>query len=221
MPETTASSHERYEDSGRTEVVEWVPAGVTSILDVGCFRGGFGATIKVLRPEVEVWGIEPDPAAAATAAGRLDRVVVGNFPADVPAHQFDCIVFNDVLEHMVDPWAALRACHSMLESGATVVASVPNVRHLTVVLPLLLRGQWNYKDSGILDRTHLRFFTRKSMVELFSDAGLHVEEVRPIRVATGGRAVAALKVIECFGQFGRNFSEGLRAERYVVVARIP
>lgn len=92
---------------------------------------------------------------------------------------FDCIVFNDILEHLLAPWDVLRDVAAMLLSdGGAIVASIPNIRHYSVIKSLWLEGDWRYEEAGILDRTHLRFFTRKTIGELFRNAGYKVVELQ-------------------------------------------
>jgi 2-polyprenyl-3-methyl-5-hydroxy-6-metoxy-1,4-benzoquinol methylase len=93
---------------------------------------------------------------------------------------FDCIVFNDVLEHMPDPWEVLRMTRHLLSPIGTVVASIPNVRYLPVSVRLLLNGDFSYADVGVMDRTHLRFFTMRTMHELFEASGYAVVAMRGI-----------------------------------------
>ena len=151
-----------------------MPEGARRILDVGCGEGAFGALLK-RRRGCEVHGVERFPPAAAAARRVLDSVTEGDAEsARLPFDDgsFDCLVYADVLEHLVDPWRALRDHVRLLRPGGRVVASVPNVRHLGVVLRLLLLGRIDYADEGILDRTHLRFFTRRSLLALLEGAGL-------------------------------------------------
>jgi 2-polyprenyl-3-methyl-5-hydroxy-6-metoxy-1,4-benzoquinol methylase len=147
------------------------------------------------------------------AATRLDGVINGRFPDDAPDRAFDCVVFNDVLEHLDDPWRVLRETSSLVAPGGSVVASIPKVRHYSVLLPLALHGRWTYRDSGILDRTHVRFFTRATMVELFETTGWRVEAVTATRlsVPTDGEVARVLALL------GRR-AEPFRARNYVVVA---
>lgn len=98
----------------------------------------------------------------------------GYFPEDLPATEpFDLVVFNDVLEHMVDPWEALRTTRALMTDTGHVVAAIPNVGHITVIEGLL-RGRWDYAESGVMDRTHLRWFTREIIIKMFEDAGFQV-----------------------------------------------
>ena len=207
-----------YPDADRSNVIPFIPSGTARLLDVGCWQGAFGRELKRRRPGLAVVGIEADAGAAAVAGTRLDQVVAGRFPDDIgPDHgPFDCIVFNDVLEHIVDPWEALRRTRPLLSGTGRVVAVIPNIRHVRAVVPLVFRGRWDYADTGLLDRTHLRFFTRATMIELFETTGYTVESITAQDVSDVGLRGVAMRVL--FAPFGRAHSEGLRARHYVVVA---
>jgi 2-polyprenyl-3-methyl-5-hydroxy-6-metoxy-1,4-benzoquinol methylase len=166
----------------RPEMLRFVPESARRVLDVGCAGGLFGAALKQER-SIEVWGVEPVAAAAEAARDRLDRVVarpIEEALADLPVAHFDAVTFTDVLEHLIDPWAILRATAPLLAPGGVVVASVPNVRFFRNLAMLLFDGDWRYTESGPLDRTHLRFFTRKSMERLFTESGYAVERIEGI-----------------------------------------
>jgi 2-polyprenyl-3-methyl-5-hydroxy-6-metoxy-1,4-benzoquinol methylase len=171
-----------YPNLSRHEVLPHIPVAARSVLDVGCGRGGFGATLRRVRADRVLWGIETDESAAEEAAEHYDRVLVGPFPEVLVGQEiaFDCVVFNDVLEHMVDPWLALRQTDRFLTNDGVVVASIPNVRFVRTVVDLVFRGDWTYTDTGVLDRTHLRFFTRRTMTRFFSESGYEVEAVEGI-----------------------------------------
>jgi len=202
-----------YGDWERGDVSPFIPPTVRSVLDVGCSFGAFGLGLKRDRPGIEVWGLEPNVEAATVARARLDRVVIGRFPADAPDRLFDCIVFNDVLEHLEDPWSVLKHVKSLLSPGGCVVASLPNIRHFSVLVPLVLKGRWTYRDVGILDRTHLRFFTRSTMVELFESTGWRVDRIDPSRMSQPEEG----EVPRMLTLLGRR-AEEFRAKNYVVVA---
>lgn len=168
-----------YAEWGRDDVLPYVPRGPHRVLEVGCGRGGFGRSLRdQLGPDAVLVAVEPvaSQAAVARAAGAFDRVHTGYFPDDLPPDEepFDLICFNDVLEHIVDPWAVLRRCADHLNPEGRVLAAIPNVQHGPTVARLL-RGHWDYEDTGILDRTHLRFFTRATMLHLFRSTGYAVE----------------------------------------------
>jgi 2-polyprenyl-3-methyl-5-hydroxy-6-metoxy-1,4-benzoquinol methylase len=206
--------HERYIyfDGVRPEMLGFVPTTATRVLDVGCGSGGFGRALKDARPDLFVTGLEPNEAAAATAAERLDEVICGRYPDDLADSSFDCIVFNDVLEHLVDPWDALRRTARHLHEDGVVVASIPNVRNATVLTRLALRGQWTYADQGILDRTHLRFFTRRTALDLFAQSGFEVIDWDYLALERTG------KIHRPLAYLGR-YSAEFRAMQIAIVAR--
>lgn len=171
----------------RGEMLGFVPERNTSrVLDVGCGQGVFGKHLKD-RQGAEVWGIEMMQEEATQANQRLDRVLVGTFDdafPELPQGYYDCIVFNDVLEHMVDPYSVIVRAKALLNDGGVVVCSIPNIRYFPVMLDLIVKGDWKYEDSGVLDRTHLRFFTRKSIRRMFSENGYmeeRMEGINPFR----------------------------------------
>jgi 2-polyprenyl-3-methyl-5-hydroxy-6-metoxy-1,4-benzoquinol methylase len=177
--EDTKSSS--YFECDRTEMLAYIPQSTRTILEVGCGAGMFGRFVKTQRP-VEIWGVEMDSDAAARASTYLDRVLTGAFPNGValPERYFDCVVFNDVLEHMIDPWNALAAAKNHLTPEGHVVASIPNIRYLPILYRLLIRGEWTYTPTGALDKTHLRFFTKKSMLAMFDEGGFEVIRIEGI-----------------------------------------
>lgn len=192
-----------------------VPMSARRILDVGCAEGLFGAALAT-RPSApeEVWGCDVRDDLGCESGGAYHRLLRGTFPDDVelPCGYFDCVVFNDVLEHMVDPWMAVRRTAGLLRPNGRVVASIPNIRHAGVSVKLLLHGRWEYSDWGILDRTHLRFFTRASIISMFSGGGFTVETIVPINIGREGKLMTGLRLA------GR-LTTDLRAAQYAVVAR--
>lgn len=175
-----------YPDYDRGEVVPFLPAGAVRILDVGCASGGFASHLD----DREAYGLEPNPRAAASARLVYREVYEGVFPEAVPpGSTFDCLVFNDVLEHFVDPYSAVRAATRFLDPGGCVVASLPNMRYMRVLKRLVVDADWTYDPTGgVLDMTHLRWFTQKTMCSLFEDNGFVVESITPINVLTTWKA---------------------------------
>jgi methionine biosynthesis protein MetW len=203
-------------EGDRPEVQALVPRGARRVLDLGCAAGALGAGLT--RRGAEVVGIELDPHYASVAAGRLARVVnadVEQALARDDLGRFDCVVAADVLEHLVDPWAALRRAAALLEPGGTVVISLPNVRFFETFWQLGVRGRWPRREQGIFDSTHLRWFTLRDARDLATQAGLRVTEVRPlIRVRPGGSRLDRL-----FGWLARTPMRELFAFQYLLVCR--
>jgi 2-polyprenyl-3-methyl-5-hydroxy-6-metoxy-1,4-benzoquinol methylase len=170
-----------YHAHARPEMLEFVPQGARRILDVGCGEGHFGALLK--QRGAEIWGVEPATQAAARATEKLDRVLTMNIEsalATLPPQGFDCVVFNDVLEHLVDPGAVLLRARELLSADGLVVCSIPNVRYFRNLWNLVAHKQWRYEDEGILDRTHLRFFTERSIVDMFDEHGFEIVRMQGI-----------------------------------------
>lgn len=176
------------------EFVERVARGkVLKILEVGCSTAYFGNALKGVGHIV--WGIEPNHVSAAVAAKKLDYVFIGiveNFIKNHPDKRFDVIVFGDVLEHIADPSEVLNQCHGLLVEGGAIVASVPNVSHISI-RSMLLDARWEYGDLGILDRTHLRFFTRQTIADLFHDSQYAVIDIKAVKL-TAETAANASKI---------------------------
>lgn len=164
----------------REEMMPFVPTSAKTILEVGCGEGGFAAALKAKR-DVHITAIEAYADAAKVASSRVDEIFTAGLEEALPllkTRQFDCIVMNDVIEHLADPWDALRQLRPFLKPlGGRFVASIPNVRYLPVFKSYLQDAQWRYERSGVMDRTHLRFFTHRSMADLFADTGYVVDTI--------------------------------------------
>ncbi len=185
----------------RREMEPFVPVEARKVLDIGCGAGAFAAGLKEKRQgsslEWDIWGVEMSPEAAKLASEVMDHILVGDFSSvssQLPQGHFDCIVLNDVLEHIIHPDDILRRIKPLLAPGGVVVASIPNVRHFFNVMALVVNGRWDYTDEGILDRTHLRFFTRHSMQELFQESGYKVDTIEGIN-ATGSLKFKLMNVL--------------------------
>lgn len=171
-----------YFDRVRSEILPLLPAGgVGRVLEVGCGRGDTLAYLQANDRCRWTCGVELFPQAAAIARGRLDEVYEGNIEQmelPIAPTSLDVVLCLDVLEHLIDPWTTASRLATLLKPGGVLIASIPNVRNVRVVLPLLFRGRWDYASFGLMDRTHLRFFTEHSAVELLRQAGLRVDAVR-------------------------------------------
>jgi 2-polyprenyl-3-methyl-5-hydroxy-6-metoxy-1,4-benzoquinol methylase len=163
------------------EVIFEIPAGQHRVLDLGCAGGLLGATLKEAGKACEVIGVEISKVAAERAVNRLDKVIVGNIEDmqfDFQQNDFDYIILGDILEHLVDPWVFLTKITKYLKPQGRIIATMPNVRCWRVIIPLFFKGTWNYEWQGILDNGHLRFFTKKTMISLFKDAGLKICKIK-------------------------------------------
>ena len=182
--------------TSRTDVVQLVPRPIGRVLDVGCGPGLTGEAL-LRAGATEVWGIERDPDLAREAETRLTKVMRLDLDSDpvgeLPKAYFDCLIYADVLEHLIDPWTLLRLQRALLRPAGSAVVSIPNVRNLRVVLPLLVHGRWDYMSSGIMSIGHLRFFTTRTMRELINEAGYRIE-AETGSYAPRGRVLRALSL---------------------------
>ena len=149
------------------------------VLDVGCSVGDFSAVIKTRFPQSRVWGIEPNGQAAAMARRRIDRVLcqpveeVDWEQEGVQRGDIDAVVLCDVLEHIYDPWKTMLTLRNLVSPTAQLLLSIPNVRNAPLIQDLI-SGHWRYRKAGLLDITHIRFFTRQDMYRMFYQTGFRV-----------------------------------------------
>lgn len=158
-----------------------------TVLEMGCSTGFISRHLAANG--CEVTGIEYDPIAAKQAEQFCSRVIVTDLNGDwreSVSGNFDVITFGDVLEHLLDPVSVLSQCRDLLAENGRVIVSLPNVAFLSNRFKLML-GKWDYTDTGLLDRTHLKFFTLKSAKQMIHDAGFKVESFAPISGLRGAR----------------------------------
>jgi 2-polyprenyl-3-methyl-5-hydroxy-6-metoxy-1,4-benzoquinol methylase len=167
-----------YYGDPRPDIQRLVAARGQRILDVGCGEGALAGALRAAGAE-HVAGIELSSEAADRARGRLDVFVEGDVrdaPLPFIEGEFDYLIFADVLEHLPDPERVLERLLPFLKPDGRVVVSVPNMRFYAVLLRLLV-DRWAYTDSGVRDRTHLRIFTRRSLLRMLGERGLSVERI--------------------------------------------
>lgn len=179
-----------YFSSVNVGILPLLPQSADRVIDIGC---GEGNTLEWIKERIDVnWigGVELHEDAAKIACGKLDwlcRENIENVELPFPENSIDLILCLDVLEHLIDPWSTIKKLSRLVSPGGSLIASIPNIRHHSVMIPLLSKGEWNYKDKDVLDRTHLRFFTKKSAIELIQTGGLEVEKVLSAKLAFGSK----------------------------------
>ncbi len=167
-----------YHNLCRPEILSRVPTTAKKILDLGCGTGELGKALKK-RQQCHVTGIEINKEAFETARENLDRALHDNlnrYDPTLETHKYDCIVLADILEHLINPWSVLIKFSKVLTTDGVLIASVPNVAHPTII-DQLQRGLFRYAQAGILDITHLRFFTKTSISQVFYRAGLKITSI--------------------------------------------
>ena len=170
-----------YHDLVRRDVFDMLPARLGTVLDFG---GGIGATSACLKRERGAERVVLLDQVASGALPEIDQAEALDFDdhAGIAAAldrtgPFDTILALDVLEHLKDPWGTVALLDRALKPGGSLVVSVPNLSHYTVLGPLLFRNRFDYRDAGPLDRTHLRWFTKRSAIALATCSGLKLHSV--------------------------------------------
>jgi 2-polyprenyl-3-methyl-5-hydroxy-6-metoxy-1,4-benzoquinol methylase len=177
----------RNKDDGYSSIIRWdmiqlIPEGDHKILEVGCGAGHTLKKLKELGKANEIVGIEINEQVTQDLSDTLDRLYVGDVETmDLPHTEkyFDYMLFGDVLEHLINPRRVLNSYKSLLRDDGYIIASIPNIKHLSVLLRLIFFDEFQYTDHGILDSSHLRFFTKKEIVKMFKDEKFEIVDLIP------------------------------------------
>jgi SAM-dependent methyltransferase len=212
-----------YYTGDRPDIRALIPAGARRVLDVGCGAGTMGTILKQ-ETGAEVAGIEVFEEAACVAEERLDGLhrvnLQGTIELPYPAGHFDAMTFGDVLEHMHDPHDVLRQLRRWLADDGTIVVSVPNVKHWTVIGDLLVHDRFRYSDKGLLDRTHVHFFTLEELDEMLESCGFVATALRATTIEMCPPTLEPLADFAArFGQSRDEVLQRLNAYQYLVAAR--
>jgi 2-polyprenyl-3-methyl-5-hydroxy-6-metoxy-1,4-benzoquinol methylase len=213
LPESpVARAGTQFVENDRPDLAALVPAGAHDVLDVGCGPGYLGAELK-RRGVARVVGIELNPAAAKLASERLDEILVCDIETEELPYadgSFDCLVYGDILEHLIDPWALLRAHRRLVREDGKIIVSMPNIGYWGVIRELL-RGRWEYTTFGTMDATHLRFGTLQTIKGMCEQGGFRIAEVHT--------SVPRNSKAGIFNRLTRRRLEHLLVWRYIVEAR--
>ena len=193
---------DKYFSNSRPEMLSFILKAPTNVLDIGCGNGAFGRSLKQMF-DCTVTGIEPIESVGLFAKSQLDHVYIGTFEKvlhSLAPYSFDLIILNDSLEHMTQPEFVLQKIKYLLGDQGALVLSVPNVRYVENVFNLIIKKDWQYTEYGVLDKTHLRFFTQKSLIRLLRSNGFHICKIHGIN-ATKSRIFRIINFIT-FGILG-------------------
>ena len=193
--------NDTYYKYSRTDLLNFIPKGnYESMLDIGCGEGYFAKNAKEIFNIKYAAGIEYTIEASQKASEKIDKVYNGDanqiLENNLIDGKFDLIVLGDVLEHLVDPWKLIKNLNNILNDNGFIIASVPNLSHY-VALKYILKDKWLYTDAGILDRTHLRFFTKSTFIDLFESNNYEI--IKFDVEGTQGLKAKTLKLF-CFGK---------------------
>jgi 2-polyprenyl-3-methyl-5-hydroxy-6-metoxy-1,4-benzoquinol methylase len=186
MEELTVSEYASkpmgYFEGARTAFVDDLPRNPSArLLEIGCGNGATSAYATATGKCGWAAGVELCAVPASAAAEKVNEIILGDIESTqlpYPPQHFDVLIMSEVLEHLRDPWSVLKMLRPLLKSGACVLAGTPNVAHHSV-LRMLLGGSWDYAEVGLLDKTHLRWFTPSTLRQLFQDCGYRVDFVGP------------------------------------------
>lgn len=223
MSQQTEANLPAYYSNVRPELVGMLEPAGQNVLEVGCAAGAMGAAL-LAKGASQVVGLDIYEPALELARRKLSaahRVDLNALPAlPYPEGHFHVMTFADVLEHLVDPAAVLRHLRRWLSDSGRILISIPNIRHESVVLPLLVEGKWEYAEWGILDRTHLRFFTREGVLKLLLDAGFEVEgRIAGVQTGKPTYIAKAAELVKALGGDVGRFLEECDIVQFVLLAR--
>lgn len=175
------NNKQKYFGGFRKDIIPLIPKNIHNLLDVGCGYGVTAFNIKNLLGNVEIHGIENNQHALEIANKKLDRVFNIDLNYDNKTldnfldNKYDCILCLDVLEHLINPDLILINLAQKLSIKGRIIISLPNISHYTVLIPLIFKDDFKYQEKGILDKTHLKFFTKKSIEDMISRSGLSIK----------------------------------------------
>ena len=212
----------KYKKSGnyaseRNEIANIIPNNVNSWLDVGCGAGGFGINILNINKDILLDGVEPDKEKSIIAKTFFDTIYECHFENETLKNfnnkKYDIISFLDVLEHVLWPSETINLASKLLNENGKIIASIPNILYFEVMFKeIIIKSDWQYKNSGTLDYTHFRFFTKKSIIRMFENCGYEIQSINGINPCKS-------KMFKCLNFILFNKLEGWKYLQYVIVAK--
>ena len=205
----------------RDDLIQYIHGTNKRILDIGCATGVNGHYLKDKKIAALVVGIEIDSDMAAQAKNFLDDVIIGNIEDinildKIEERKFDYILIGDVLEHLKDPWSLINRLAIMLDINGKFIISVPNIQHVELFISVYINGIWPHNNRGIFDRTHLRWFTYKNILQLEERCNIKIEKIdRIFRYRDSLESKFPF-----YGKLLKKFFPNLFTFQYVVVAKI-
>lgn len=165
-----------YANHNRPEIIDLIPLSAMRILDVGCGKGQIGRLLKQVRENYHITGVELNQYLASHAKNHYNSVICTNIETFTSEHKFDCIICGDIIEHLNDPWSTVKKLSSMISENGSLIISIPNIGHWSIVKDLLL-GKFDYTPAGLSCITHIRWFTEESILRMLEDAGLSLDSL--------------------------------------------
>ncbi|CAA6825334.1 MAG: Unknown protein [uncultured Thiotrichaceae bacterium] len=186
-----------YYQYSRSEMKPFFPTLYFNVFEMGCGEGIFSKQLNQDNIQA-LWGIEPSEEASKVATENGYKVLTGLYDDcvdNLPDQFFDLVICNDVIEHMVDHDDFLEQIKKKITVDGVIVGLVPNVRYYKNLRDLLFKRDWEYQDAGVLDRTHLRFFTERSLKRCFTEHNYEIQKVEGINRARGFKAFIAIMML--------------------------
>lgn len=178
------SGNLQYYSNIRQDLFRYIEKGENTILEFGCSEGRTGEALKKEGLAGYYVGADIHQPSVDIASTFLDEAICANLDdfdfSKLGSNRFDYVICGDVLEHLYEPWDTVSNIHDLIKPGGKLIITLPNTRHYSVSLSLLFKGNWDYRDAGILDRTHIRFFTKKTAMKLFTKEQYGLSSIVPL-----------------------------------------
>jgi len=199
----------KYFTRSRSEMLAFLPQEFNNVLEIGCGQGEFGRLVKEIY-KTNYTAIEADIDAAKVAEKHLDRILVGDAFEQLQLlddKSYDLLICNDILEHIVTPDVLLEKIRIKMKPNAILVCSLPNFRILGNMIHIFFKKDFEYSDWGIRDTTHLRFFTKKSIIRFFTDNEFKIEKIKGINPINTFKTEVPLRLLQMLGHGDTRYNQ--------------